>query len=155
MYICQKCNYTSESPQNFCTLCGNQMVAVEAKTPQPDYIYPTPAQKPSLAKKIVGMALSIEGFIGAIVTAIYDFIFLIAVLGSGEAIVGAVTITFTFIMSLIILPFAIIGLAFSNKARNLGDTSIFSRLGKTFGIAAIIITAAALVLSLFATVTTF
>lgn len=154
MYICQKCNYSSESPANFCPLCGGQMVEAEAKTLQPDYIYPAPTQKPSLAKKIVGMALSIEGFIGAIVTAIYNFILLIATLGSGEAIVGAATIAFTFIMALIVLPFAIIGLVFSKNARNLGDTSIFSRLGKIFGIAAIIIIAVAFVLAVSATTTT-
>lgn len=157
MYICKKCNHTSENPINFCPICGSQMVLEEAPI-TPDYIYTAPAdntvpvQKPSLAKKIVGMGLSIEGFTLAVLAAIYTFVFLIAAVASGEPEMGIMSLVFTFWFALFGLPGSIIGLNFSNKARNLGDTSAFSRVGKALGLVGIIIFGASFVIALFATV---
>ena len=160
MYICKNCNHTSETQLNFCPICGNQMVLEETATAEAAatyqnpvvYTQPTPVNKPSMVKKIVGMALSIEGFMFAVITAIYALIFLLAAATSGETEMGLASLVLTFFMAIFGLPGSIIGLGFSNSARNLGDTSAFSRVGKALGLAGIIIFAACFVISLFATV---
>ncbi len=166
MYICKNCNHTSETQLNFCPICGNAMVleeTAEAQTPdtyQNPVVFqnnvvinqPEPTQKPSLVKKIVGMALSIEGFVMAIITLLYAFIFIMAAIGTGETEMGMVALVFTFIMAIIGLPGSIIGLIFSNSARNAGDRSALSRIGKGLGLAGIIIFAATFVISILATI---
>jgi hypothetical protein len=114
---------------------------------QNNVIVTQPIPKPSLVKKIIGMALSIEGFVMAIITVLYSFIFIMAAIGTGEPEMGMVALVFTFIMAIIGLPGSIIGLVFSNKARNAGDTSAMSRIGKALGLAGIIVFAACFMLS--------
>jgi hypothetical protein len=133
------------------------MVLKEEQPLTPDYItatpdYAAPTQKPNLATKIVGMGLSIEGFTLAVLAAIYTFVFLIAAVASGEPEMGIMSLVFTFWFALFGLPGSIVGLSFSNKARNLGDTSAFSRVGKALGLVGIIIFGACFVIALFATV---
>lgn len=152
MYNCPNCNFNTESAMNFCPQCGNKMVNVEpveatyVEPAQPIYANsvtysPVPAKKPSLAKLIVGMALSIEGFALAIFTALYSLMGLVdPALGFGMA----------FAFSLFGLPGSIIGFVFSNSARNAGDVSTFSRVGKNLGLAGIIITGTVLFLSFIA-----
>lgn len=166
MYICKNCNHTSETMLNFCPICGNAMVLeqpAEVQTPdtyQNPVVFqnnvivnqPEPAKKPNLAKKIIGMALSIEGFVMAIITVLYSFIFIMAAIGTGEPEMGMVALVFTFIMAIIGLPGSIIGLVFSNKARNAGDTSAMSRVGKGLGLAGIIVFAASFVIAILATI---
>lgn len=157
MYICPKCNHYSENPANFCPICGNQMVLKEEQPLQPDYItatpdYTAPTQKPNLAQKIVGMALSIEGLVMAVFAALYALVFSFTGAVIGEVAVGAGALGSTFVWALFGLPGSIIGLIFSNKARELGDTSAMSRVGKSLGLAGVITFAACFVISFFATV---
>jgi hypothetical protein len=119
---------------------------------QNNVIVNQPIPKPSLVKKIIGMALSIEGFVMAIITVLYSFIFIMAAIGTGEPEMGMVALVFTFIMAIIGLPGSIIGLVFSNKARNAGDTSAMSRVGKGLGLAGIIVFAASFVIAILATI---
>lgn len=155
MYICPKCNHTSENPANFCPICGNQVLLKEEQhltpdyiTAQPDYMAPTP--KPSLATKIVGMALSIEGFVMAMFSTLYVLIFLIGGAASGEIAFGAGAFGSTFVWALLGLPSSIIGLIFSNKALAFGDTSVMSRVGRALGLAGVITFGACFVISFFA-----
>ncbi len=90
--------------------------------PQPQYTPQT--QGPSLAMKIVGMALSIGGFFFAFLA----FFSSMSILGYDEAFVMA------FVYSIFSLPISIIGLIFSIKGSSQGDTSAFSKVGKIFGI---------------------
>lgn len=175
MYVCQNCNFESEKQINFCPQCGSEVIketvpvaeavvskaAAPAETapvanvhtapvqPTPEiYTEPPVVKKPNLAKKIVGMALSIEGFAGSIVAALYGFIGLLAdaiIMGSAQAPAG-VGFLMIFYFAIFTLPFSIVGLVFSNEARSLGDTSAFSRVGRALGIAGIIIIAAAMAL---------
>ena len=134
MYTCSKCNYQTESEANFCPLCGNQLVKDEPVQPvqQVTYSYqPAPqpqyapnVQGPHLAMKIVGMSLGITGF----VFAFFAFIYTMPLLGYDEAII------MPFVFSFFSAPASIVGLIFSIKNANEGDTSAFSKVGKIFAI---------------------
>ncbi|MBR2447533.1 MAG: hypothetical protein IKB29_00965 [Clostridia bacterium] len=145
MYICQKCNYSSESPANFCPLCGNPMV-----THQPTYTNGSNSIS-NRVKKFVGMGLSIYGFIFAAIAAFYDLIICFTASVAEESEIAIAAIMFTVIFGIFGMPCSIIGLVFSNQARNLGDTSTFSRVGKAFGLAGIITFAASFFLSILTT----
>ena len=141
MYICQKCNYTCEAHINFCPLCGNQMVAH-----QPTYTNESNSTS-NRVKRIVGMGLSIEGFVFAALTALYVSLFLLTAATSGETEMGLSSLVASFVFGIFGLPGSIIGLVFSNQARSLGDTSAFSRVGKALGLAGVITFAASFFLS--------
>ncbi|MBR3908282.1 MAG: hypothetical protein IKJ50_01020 [Clostridia bacterium] len=145
MYICQKCNYSSESPANFCPVCGSQMVAY-----QPTYTNESNSTS-NRVKRIVGMGLSIEGFVFAALTAIYVPLFLLTAMVGGETEMGIASLVASFVFGIFGLPGSIIGLVFSNQARTLGDTSAFSRVGKALGLAGVIVFAACFTISIFAT----
>ena len=87
----------------------------------------------------------------AILTAIYVVIFILSAF-DGESDMGIVSMIFTAIMGMFTLPGSIIGLSFSNKARNLGDTSKMSGVGKGLGLAGIIVLAVCFVCSFWAIV---
>ena len=145
MNICPNCNLNIETPTNFCPRCGADVRPTQNPV-QPNYVNqvtysPYPVEKPNLAKKIVGMALSIFGFAFSIIIAIMS----LATLALPEASFGI-----TLVYSIFSLPGSIIGFNFSNEARNLGDQSKLSSTGKSLGLAGIIITAAALFISFFA-----
>ena len=167
MSVCPKCNYISEETINFCPLCGAQMVAdkmieepvleeaqiIDSNPPQYTYDqtynptgytyeYP-PVKPPHLAFKIVGMALSIAGFIFAIIVSLAS----LAGLADPES-----ALAMPLVFSIFYAPFSIVGLIFSNKCRNAGDTSTFSRLGKIFGIISIIIYGISIFIGFFALV---
>ena len=157
MYTCPKCNFNSESAMNFCPRCGSGMTHTEYAAPaetaapvqpthtapaQPTYYNPVsyspaPVNKPNLAKKIVGMALSIEGFVVAMFAALFSLV------AFDES---TVEMAFGMVMyfSLLGMPGSIIGLIFSNEARNSGDTSSFSHVGRSLGLAGIIVMAISL-----------
>lgn len=137
MYICQKCNYSSETSSNFCPLCGNPMISHNPT-------YTTTAPKSYLAKKITGMVLSLNCFILAVIAGVYSLI--LAIIPDEVAVASGLVITVYF--ALFGLPGSIIGLIFSNQVRNLGDTSRMSSSGKGLGLAGIIIFAASFVVSL-------
>lgn len=143
MYICQKCNYSSESPANFCPLCGSAMTFH-----QPTYTNEA-TSKSTIVKKFVGMGLSIYGFVFAAIIALYDFIILLAVIGTGEDELALAAFLYTLILGLFSVPGSIIGLIFSNQVRNLGDNSAPSRVGKALGLAGLITVAVCFFLSIF------
>ena len=145
MNICPNCNLNIETPTNFCPRCGADVRPAQNPV-QPNYVNqvtytPYPVEKPNLAKKIVGMALSSFGFAFSIIIAIMSLATL--------ALPGA-SFGITLVYSIFSLPGSIIGFNFSNEARNLGDQSKLSSTGKSLGLAGIIITAAALFISFFA-----
>lgn len=149
MNICPNCNYNIDSPTNFCPRCGADIRPAQNPV-QPTYqttysnqttYTPYPVEKPNLAKKIVGMALSIFGFAFSIIIAIIS----LATMAIPEASFGL-----TVVYAIFSMPGSIIGFNFSNEARNLGDQSKLSSTGKSLGLAGIIITAAALFISFFA-----
>ena len=168
MYICPNCNHTSETPANFCAVCGAKMVesnpapAVEQPVveqpvveqpvvEQPIYPYYNIPQQPmynpapvgpSKAKMITGMALSIAGFAFAIIGLLYTVLFSII---EGEA--GfALSITFGIIST----PLSIVGLVLSKSCINAGGTAIFCRLGKIFGLIGVILSGVSLFIGLIA-----
>lgn len=134
MSKCPNCNYTSDGDILYCPMCGAKIIKEEPVFTPPvepiSYNY-VAHQKPNLAKKIVGMALSIEAFAVSIIAFFYVVMF-----GAIEGEAGFIT---AFIFGIINFPPAIIGLTMSNKNRELGDTSVFSRLGKIFGIISVIL----------------
>ncbi len=151
MYICPNCNAKTEEAVNFCSKCGTQMVYAEPQPIEPQPVapqyqpaqayqpVPAPVKKPHIAVKIVSMALSIEGFICAILGALYTLIGLIE---------PAVAFLFSLIFGMVSLPFSIIGLCLGSKCTNAGDTSVFSRLGKIFGLIGIIVAGVSLFIGL-------
>lgn len=154
MYKCTNCNYSTDEVANFCPQCGTQLVeekpVCEAPVEQVTYIQPEavqqvqyypmpePVKKPSLAKKIVGMALSIESFAVSIFALLYTIMF--------TAIEGVAGFAMAITFAICDLPPAIIGLVMSLGCINLGDRSVMSRLGKIFGIIAIALTALTLLI---------
>ena len=148
---------------NFCPRCGSKMTHNEYAAPaetaapvqptytepvQPTYYNPVsyspaPVNKPNLAKKIVGMSLSIEGFVMAMFTALFS---LVAFDESSVEMAFGMTMYF----SLFGMPGSIIGFIFSNAARNSGDTSSLSRVGRSLGLAGIIVMGISLFVTFFA-----
>ncbi len=147
MFICPNCKKISEVPLNFCTSCGSRMEEAKSNYSAPSsesapntynetnpYIYenaPAPTPAPSKAKAIVGMALSIAGFANAAVSLLYIFSFMAE--GLGDA-----ALAFAIIMFLITMPLSLVGLILSSKCRSAGDRSVFTKLGKIFGIVGIV-----------------
>ncbi len=158
MYTCSKCDFKTETAINYCPECGGTMVYVQPAAQQsaePTYAPPTYSQpaytqhssntyapyqdvyttptapkKPHLAFKIVSMALSIGGFVLALVTFFYTLFGLIE---------PPVAFVFSFIFSIFYSPLSIVGLILSNKCQNAGDNSAFSKVGKILGLIGVII----------------
>lgn len=149
MYICPRCNTQSEVPANFCPTCGAAMVM--AATQQPDapeqtavqqttpsynpttYTYPPyqqPANRPSKAKAIVSMSLSAAGLLFAFLGFIYTSIFM--------AVEPEAGLVMAIVFGIFSLPLSIIGLCMASSVRRAGDTTVFSKLGRIFGIIGII-----------------
>jgi len=141
MYKCSNCNYTAYDATNFCTHCGAPMQYVQPTPVQPNTyissnnqtaaVYYTQARNVPLAKKIVGMILSINAFILSIVAFIYTLLL--------TALDGAVGFVFFLIYGAFSFPPAIIGFCMSNSNISAGDTSKMSSMGKIFGLISIII----------------
>lgn len=175
MYTCPKCNFNSESAMNFCPRCGSAVthreyaVVTEAAVPdqiadtapaqatytapvQPTYYNPVsyspaPVNKPNLAKKIVGMSLSITGFVFAMFAALFSLV-------AFDEYSVDMAFGMTLYFSLLGLPGSIIGFIFSNAARNSGDTSSLSRVGRSLGLAGIIVMGISLLMTFIALIVT-
>ena len=119
-----------------------QQPAYPVYTP-PVYTPPayTPVNKPKLATKIVGMALSIAGLVFLAIGGLYTFIF-----GFVEGIAAFI---FALIFDLFYSPLSIVGLCLSNKCINAGDQSAMSRVGRILGIIGIAIAGASLIFGIF------
>ena len=103
---------------------------------QPQYQYEAP-KAPSKALKFVGMGLSIEGFSTAVLFGLYSFIFSMI----EETAKTGMGFGYAFFSLLLALPSCIIGMIFSNKCRNAGDESAITKVGKSLGLAGIIVSA--------------
>jgi len=101
----------------------------------------TPVNKPKLATKIVGMALSIAGLVFVAIGGLYTLFF--SLLGEGVA-----AIVFSVVFDLFFIPLSIVGLCLSGKCINAGDRSTMSRVGKILGIVGIVIAGAALLIGI-------
>lgn len=161
MKKCTQCNFETDKDIAFCPMCGAKIEApapVQAEpvvvapvapvnpTPvNPTPVNPTPVnpvytapvvsapvEEPSLAKKIVGMALSAS----ALMLAIYCLFYTVSAMDYDGAFAFGYAIGF----SIFSMPMGIVGLTMSNKNREEGDTSVFSLLGKIFGIVSVALT---------------
>lgn len=158
MKKCTQCNFETDKDITFCPMCGAKIEApapVQAEpvvvapvnpTPvNPTPVNPTPVnpvytapvvsapvEEPSLAKKIVGMALSAS----ALMLAIYCLFYTVSAMDYDGAFAFGYAIGF----SIFSMPMGIVGLTMSNKNREQGDTSVFSLLGKIFGIVSVALT---------------
>ena len=149
MNKCTNCNYTTENSVNFCPMCGGRMVAQETayQPAPPQHIVPlayesrtVSTNKPNKAKMIVGMALAIDSF----ATAIIMFFYVIAL----ADLFPELGLTYAFVFALINLPIGIVGLVLSKDTTDGYNTPIFCRLGKIFGLIAVILTGVTLFLAL-------
>ena len=150
MYICPNCNKQSEVPANFCTSCGTAMVmapdvqapvqnAYQAPAPvqpqyyQPTYNYPQQPAAPSKGKAITGMVLGIVGLVFSVLGFFYLMLF--SATGPAEE-VGAIM---AFACGFFGFPLSLVSMILSNSSRNNGDTTVFSKLGKIFGLIGVIL----------------
>jgi hypothetical protein len=115
---------------------------------QPTYIQPQPKMPPK-AMKFIGMGLSIEGLFTACVGAFYSFIFSAVGGGFGDGTFAGLGFIYALIFAMFSLPGSIIGMIFSKKFRNAGDTSAPTKIGKALGLAGIIVCAASIASSIF------
>ena len=175
MYVCPNCNKQSETPANFCPRCGTAMIiapevqaeAPQQAVPQPQYVAPQPEQPqyaepqqpqytqpmyaqpqyvapqpstPSKAKAIVGMALGAAGLFFAVLGFFYTLAFV--------AIDGAFAIGMSIGFGIFSMPLSLVGFIMSSKARNAGDRSVFTKLGKIFGLVGTIVSGVNLIVGI-------
>ncbi len=174
MYTCPNCNHSSETPMNFCSKCGTKTVYTESvqqpayEAPvQPAYeapaqpVYEAPAQpayeepvyvappvKSGAPKGLViaGMALSIAGMVLAAFGFLYTMIFWDSNI---EGLAFGYALGFFFFS----FPCGLVGLILSSKAKNAGDTSAMSTVGKILGLVSVILSGVTLVLGIIAAAT--
>lgn len=150
MYICPNCNKQSEVPANFCTSCGTPMVmAPDVQTPaqaayqapapvQPQYYqptcnYPQQPKAPSKGKAVTGMALGIAGLVFSVLGFFYLMLFSAAGLAEEAGVV------LSFACGFFGFPLSLVSMILSNSSRSNGDTTVFSKLGKIFGLIGVIL----------------
>lgn len=107
---------------------------------QPQYVAPQPST-PSKAKAIVGMALGAAGLLFAVNGFLYTMIFMAK--DGGEAGL-AMALVFGFFS----IPLSLVGLIMSAGTRKAGDTTIFSKLGKIFGLIGVILSGVTLLIGI-------
>lgn len=92
--------------------------------------------KKNIAKRIIGMVLSIEGF----AVGVFGIFYVLTLLSLGESIMSLSELTF---MAAVYggssIPSAIVGLILSSSVAKSGDTSASCRLGRIFGIIGIVL----------------
>ena len=106
---------------------------------QPQYVAPQPSV-PSKAKAIVGMALGAAGLFFAVMGFFYTLMFV--------AIDGAFAIGMAIGFGIFSMPLSLVGLIMSSKARNAGDISVFTKLGKIFGLVGTIVSGVNLIIGI-------
>lgn len=145
MYTCPYCKKTSELLGSFCPWCGAPVAADQNDRQQaPDNAYynqpmyphqPYAPQQgtPSKAMAIVSMALAAAGLFFSVFSFFYTIIFAMV-----DAAVGfGMSIGFGFFS----IPLSLVGFILAIKARNAGNTTVFSKLGKIFGLIGLILSA--------------
>ena len=158
MYVCKNCGQTHPSPVSFCNRCGSNAIENRAEgapsyptygtTPTYAYGTPTPSEG-SKAPAIIGMVF---GFLALIISFI--------MIGAASEISDSMSYPFygsyydadeimsmLFAFSIFTLPFSIIGLVMSCKAKALRGMGIAGRIINIFslvlwGIACIIMLSA-------------
>lgn len=145
MSFCVKCGYKLEADDQFCHACGAS-VARRTYEPQPSPAgYPTAPtglvpvmeEAPKISGKtkalgFVGMGLSIESFIVAIIGLLYTLIFVA---------IPPASFIFSLYLSVFSMPPAIVGRILSKKSIEGGNRSTVCTVGTRLGLAAIIISA--------------
>lgn len=106
---------------------------------QPQYVAPQPST-PSKAKAIVGMALGAAGLFFAVMGFFYTLAFV--------AIDGAFAIGMSIGFGIFSMPLSLVGFIMSSKARNAGDRSVFTKLGKIFGLVGTIVSGVNLIVGI-------
>ena len=163
--FCANCGAALDASSAFCSNCGAQQEIEQPQIEQPQieqpqyqqpqyqqpqyeqyqqpqyqqqYQYPqyNSYQAPEVSGKakafgIVGFATAMFGFVFGLINFIYGCT--LADLSWRYADEKAVCLVYAFML----LAFAIVGVAFSSSARNAGNESALTKLGKVFGIIAI------------------
>ena len=136
MKICTKCNKSFEDNMNFCAVCGSELTEF---TPAPAAVEAAPCEnevkKVGLGAKIAAMVLSITGVELAPFSFIYTYIYGLFSAAMG---VGYVSLIIAILCSVLMIP-SIIGFALSLKNIKNGDSSVFTKIGKIFGLIGIIL----------------
>ena len=166
MFICPNCQNTSNEPSNFCPKCGSRMTEQPAQaaaytapsmpeaptftTPfeptaqaaaQPTSIPYQPERKAPLGKVIAGMAIAIVGFILAMLTLLYTFLFL--------SMEREIAIFFAvYLGGFFAFPLSLVGFILSKSAANAGSTSAMTKVGKILGLIGWIAPIAAIIISI-------
>ena len=148
MYICPKCNFTTENPANFCMKCGSALVesVPEPQPVEPTYYQPAPEQtyyqppyqaprQPSRALGIVGMVLSIVGLGLTAIGGLASLVYLVEEM-MDELLVSGFTYFF------LAFPLSLVGMILCNKSLNAGSTDKKCVVGKLLGIPGIIVAGA-------------
>ena len=136
MKICTKCNKSFEDSMNFCTICGSELTEV---APIVEAVEAAPCEnevkKVGLGAKIAAMALSITGVELAPLLFIYTYMY-----GLFYALIGLgfLALIMAVLFSMLMIP-SIIGFALSLKNKKHGDSSVFTKIGKIFGLIGIIL----------------
>lgn len=155
MYICSKCDYTSEVAVNFCPKCGGAVVLREEAAVVEAPVYEAPVEKPafepsiastteeapapvSKVKSVVGMALSACALyysaFGVLYAMLYSLMSIVNSDGGVFAMAGGIC---GFILLVNAAACAIVGLILVNKNIKAGDTSKFGKIGKILAFVAI------------------
>ena len=161
MYICEKCNQVYAEPVTLCAICGHDVIkpavsepvyiTVAAKPNTTTYTPTTPTGSGvSKAKGIVGFVMAMECFVSSILIMMYSILISALVIGYKDDFISSFTykysstlytphdlytmlLTYLF-MAIAEMVLGIVAVSLVNKARNSGNTSKLTSLGKTFGI---------------------
>ncbi len=144
MIICPRCGIQLPDNSRFCNICGfsfqsnyQQQQYTYQQSGNSQYHYPQPVnndQKPSIAKAIVSAGLSGEAVALAVLNFFYTFLFIVA--KEPEVALGL-----TIILSVFIIPFAIVGMVFGNGYLNSNAIRIkgLAKAGLIMGIISLIL----------------
>ena len=151
MFICKNCGQIYGQSANFCSICGGQVV--EQLTPVTEnpvnYYAPVTPATPVIpvgarVKGIIGMVLGIEGFITALIFAVYGLCFaaITAFGGSYDAEAGMLGTLYSvlwIVYTCIPLAMGIAGYILSKSAKTGGYISKITSSGKIFNMLTIIL----------------
>lgn len=147
--FCSNCGAAMDASSAFCANCGAQQEVEQPQYQQPQYQqYQQPQYQqyqpqynsysvPEVSGKakafgIVGFATAMFGFIFGLINFFYCCSLIDTSWRYDDEKIACLIYAFT------LIAFAIVGVAFSGSARNEGNESALTKLGKVFGIIAII-----------------
>ncbi len=165
MRYCPNCQTQFDDSMVFCSNCGTALVQqaqpnyYQQPQPQPGVIYPQPVPvdhtKPSKARTIVGMIMSLCGLEGGAVSLIlfmwlgfFGALFqLIDGSTEGQIVMSGLSTFYSVFFAIFSLPFSIIGLTMSKRSIAMGSQSKMCKVGRITGIIGLIITIVPVVIS--------